>query len=110
MKTPKRLRNLTLNVKVGALLIIAFVILLAAVTIVLVVNIDTLTSQVSHERTVQEVSLIRAQFQQFSNSFLSTVRILVGVPGIGDAVVTNSPEHLQTPRMWRLRRTLFQAV
>ncbi len=103
MKPPKRLRNLTLNVKVGALLIIAFVILLAAVTIVLVVNIDTLTSQVSHERTVQEVSLIRAQFQQFSNSFLSTVRILVGVPGIGDAVVTNSPEHLQTSLLVALK-------
>src|SRR4051812_39983582 len=96
MKTPKRLRNLTLNVKVSLLLIIAFIILLAAVTIVLVVNIETLTSQVSHERTVQETNLIQAQFQQFNKSSLDTVRILVGAPGIGDAVVTGNAEHLQT--------------
>ena len=64
MKFPQRLRNLTLNVKVGLLLVMAFMVLLVAITIVLIVNIDALTSQVTHERTVQETSLIQAQFQQ----------------------------------------------
>ena len=103
MRIPKRLRDLTLNVKVSVLLIIAFVILLAAVTLVLVVNIKTLTAQISHERTVQETSLIQAQFQAFNSSLLNTVRILVGAPGIGDAVVAGNAEHLQTSLLVALK-------
>src|SRR5258708_35502652 len=103
MRIPKRLRDLTLNVKVSVLLIIAFVILLAAVTLVLVVNIKTLTAQISHERTVQETSLIEAQFQAFNTSLLNTVRILVGAPGIGDAVVAGNTEHLQTSLLIALK-------
>ncbi|HLY27651.1 MAG TPA: HAMP domain-containing sensor histidine kinase [Aggregatilineales bacterium] len=99
----RRLQNLTLNVKVSLLLITAFVILLAAVTIVLVVNITTLTSQVSHERTVQETSLIQAQFQEFNKSLLNTVQILVGAQGIGDAVSASNADHLKTALLVALK-------
>src|SRR5579871_1063278 len=110
MKILQRLLNLTLNQKVSLLLIGAFIVLLAVVTLVIVVNMQTFTAQISYDRTLQETSLIQAQFQQFDASLLNTVRILVGVPGVGDAVAAGSAEHLKTALLVALKDSNLDQV
>src|SRR5262245_37697566 len=92
----KRFQDLDLNLKIGSLLLVSFAILLAAITLVLINNISSLTFQVSQQRVHQEVALMESRLQEYADTFLNSGLALAGSPGMAEAVEKGDLQTIQT--------------
>ncbi len=95
----KYFRNLSLSVKLDAMVVLTLAILLATILIVVGKSVNNLTVQMGQQRVAQEARVMRSRFEEAEQEVLASTKLLASRPGLVEAVVNRDVTKIRTDVM-----------
>jgi PAS domain S-box-containing protein len=92
----KFLTHINLNIKLNAMIVLAFGILLVGMVVVTTRSVQNLTTKSGQERVQQEAEAMQKRFEEAEEAVLSDAKFLANAPGLVEAVANRDVVVVQT--------------
>ena len=92
---PQFLKRLSLNIKLNAMLVVAFVLLLVALVTITGTGFVILLDEVSTEQVQQDVSILEQHFADHISEVMNAAKLLASAPGLVEAIEAGDTTQLR---------------